>query len=353
MRILGAFFIKEIRQLWRDPFLLKFMVIAPFFQLVILGFSLTLDVRHIPLLVCNQDRGVAGRTLVEGISHNDRFDMAGTSADLAGLELGIRSRRGKAALYIPPDFSRSLERSESAKVLVLLDAVDGNAALTAFGYLNRAGSPKGPETRFLFNPDLRNEAWMVPGIVVLIITIVSLLISSLTMVREKERGTLEHLSVTPVKKGAIVAGKMIPFFVYSFIELLLVLKLAELVFHLKPAGSLPALWLAIALYLFTTLGLGLFVSTVSATQQQALFLAWFFMIFLILLSGFFIPVDNMPGWLRGVTRLNPLRYMISITRSLWLKGSGIAELWPEYLSLALLGGCFAGGSVISFSRKSS
>jgi ABC-2 type transport system permease protein len=351
MRILAAFIIKEFRQLFRDRFMLKFLLVAPVFQLLLLGFSLTMETKHVKLLVCNLDGGQAGRDLVGSLSHNDRFDIVGETRDPRELEHAIRNRKARVGLYIPPGFSRKQAVDGTSGVLVMLDAVDGNAALTAFGYLVRAGSASGPEVRFWFNPELRNEAWMVPGIVVLIITIVTLLLGALSLVREKERGTLEQLAVTPIRKYQLFAGKLLPFFIYAFAELVIVLKLAEIVFRLKPEGSLLSLWLAVALYLFTTLGLGLLVSTVSRTQQQALFLAWFFMIFLILLSGFFIPVANMPWWLRQLTRLNPLRYMMTIVRDIWLKGSTPLDLWDQYLTLAGLGTGLLLASIVVWNKK--
>ena len=179
----------------------------------------------------------------------------------------------------------------------------------------------------------------------------TLLLGSMSLVKEKETGTLEQLMVTPITNVQLILGKIIPFLIYSFIELIITLKIAELVFHVKMAGSVFSLYLAVGVFLFAALGLGLFVSTLAGTQQQALFIAWFFMIFMVLLSGFFLPIDNMPRWLRIITLVNPLRYMMTIVRELYLKASPLKYLWDQFLPLAGLGAAIFTASVFRFNKK--
>ena len=361
---------KEVKQLSGDKFYLRFLLIAPLMQLIVLGFSLTMETAHVPTLVCDLEQSAASRELIRGISTNDRFRMAGGVKTYQELIDGIHQWKASLGIYIPPDFSERIEKEGSGEVLVLLDAVDGNKALTAYGYLQQIFLEAGvriapPDSRtagarsfmpviqqhYLFNSELKNEAFMVPGIVVVILTIITLMIGAMSLVREKESGTLEQLSVTPIRKGEIILGKLIPFLVYAFIEVAVILKVAELVFHLHMAGSLLQLYLAVLLYLFSTLGLGLLVSSIASTQQQALFIAWFFMIFLLLLSGFFIPVENMPVWLQRITLVNPLRYMMTVVREIYLKATPVRFMLDQLVPLALLGAGIFAGSVLAFRKK--
>jgi len=192
---------------------------------------------------------------------------------------------------------------------------------------------------------------MVPGIVVMIITIITLMLGAMSIVKEKESGTLEQLMVTPMGKIELILGKLIPYLIYSFAELIFILKLADFIFNIQLAGSLFSLYLIIFLYLFTTLGLGLFVSTVAKTQQQALFLAWFIMVMMILLSGFFIPIENMPGPLKLITLLNPLRYMMTSVREIYLKATPLIFLFDQILPIFLVGTGIFAASVIKFHKK--
>ena len=367
MRTILALVKKEIRQLKGDPFYLRFLLFAPVLQLIILGFSLTIETRNVSTMIFDGENSAASRELVRSISTNDRFTIVGSAGSYDELLKGIHRWKASIGIYIPPDFSDGLQGDEGGKVLVLLDAVDGNKALTAFGYLQQIAAETGlrlspvrksrqdslpPDmtVHYFFNPELKNEAFMVPGIVVVIISIITLMIGAMNLVREKEKGTLEQLAVTPIHKGQLILGKVIPFLIYSFIEVAILLKLAQTVFHLHLAGSILQLYAVVLLYLFSTLGLGLLASTLAGTQQQALFIAWFFMIFMILLSGFFIPVENMPQWLQQITRLNPTRYMMTVVREIYLKATPLRFLMDQLIPLAGLGGGIFGVSVLLFRK---
>jgi len=371
MNIVPAIMRKEVQQLKHDKFMLRLLILAPLFQLIILGYAMTTETRQVKTVICDQDESPLSRDLISRIENNDRFDVTGYVSSSKELNTQISLWKARVGIYIPEDFYKSVQRGQPADILVLLDAVDGNQALTALGYLQQISAGNmvkwlpghikkefvqknrliNLETRYWFNPELRNQAFMVPGIVVLIITVITLLLGSLGIVREKESGTLEQLMVTPISKIQFILGKQLPFLVYAFIEVLVVLKLAEKIFHLTLAGSLLNLYLLIFLYLFTTLGLGLFVSTIAGTQQQALFLSWFFMVFMILLSGFFIPIDNMPGWLQKITLGNPLRYIMEAVRAIYLKGTPLKYLGSQILPLAGLGLFIFAGSILSFRKQ--
>ncbi|WP_319478152.1 ABC transporter permease [Marispirochaeta aestuarii] len=357
MRIILALIKKEFRQLVADPFFFRFLLFAPLAQLVVLGFSLTLETTNVSLVVCDLDCSPSSRELITALGNSEHFVLTGQVLQYQELEQSLRRWEAAVGIYIPPDFSRRSNIEGSGKILVLLDSVDGNKALTAFGYLQQivsaesvSASPVQITYRYRFNPELRSEVFMVPGIVVVIITIITLLIASMSLVREKERGTLEQLSVTPITKGQLIAGKLLPFLFYAFVELAIILRVAEAVFRLSPAGSILQLYFAVLIYLASTLGLGLLISSIASTQQQALFIAWFCMVFMILLSGFFIPIDNMPLWLQRITLLNPLRFMMTIVREIYLKSTPLNLLLDQLLPLAALGVAIFGASLVTFKK---
>ena len=213
------------------------------------------------------------------------------------------------------------------------------------------GPPLRSHTRFFYNPELVSRYYMVPGILVILVTIVSALLTSMAVVREKEIGTLEQLLVTPLKTGHLIAGKIIPFAILSYATLALATFEAVLVFHVPIAGSLGLLAVAMAAYLLVTLGGGLLASTVSSTQQQAMFTAWFFLVFGILMSGFFYPVANMPPWAQTLTLLNPMRYIMSIVRGILLKGAGAGDIAQDFVRLLVLGVVTFSLAVVRFRKR--
>ncbi len=375
MRKITAMIKKEVRQIRSDKFMLRFLIIAPILQLILLGYSLTMETEHVKTIICDMDSTTITRQFVEEISNNDRFDIVGITDSYNNMEKYIHNWTAVIGIYIPPDFSRNLGKNGHGDILAVLDSVNGNQALTAFGYLKQiaaksalqlapihvqeeflsnGGSKKGNvliNTHYWYNQELKDQAFMIPGIVVMIITIISLMLGAMSIVKEKETGTLEQLMVTPLGKIELILGKQIPYLIYSFMELIIILKLADFIFKIQLQGSLFSLYLIIFLYLFTTLGLGLFVSTVSNTQQQSLFLTWFIMVMMILLSGFFIPIENMPGPLRLITFINPLRYMMTSVREIYLKATPLIFLLDQIIPIFLLGAGIFAASVIKFRKK--
>ncbi|MEA1910598.1 MAG: ABC transporter permease [Spirochaetota bacterium] len=371
MRRIIAMIRKEVQQIKSDKFMLRFLILAPLFQLILLGYTLTMETEHVKTLICDLDRTSISRQFVDRISNNDRFDILGSVDSYAEIETEIRKWNAVIGIYIPPGFSRDLGKTGRGNILAVLDSVNGNQALTAFGYLKQIAVESALElapvhvreeylsrggnirinTHYWYNPELKDRDYMIPGIVVLIVTIISLMLGSMSIVKEKESGTLEQLMVTPLGKIQLILGKQIPFLIYSFIELIIILKLADFVFNIHLAGSLLSLYFVILIYLFTTLGLGLFVSTISKTQQQALFLTWFFMVFMILLSGFFIPIENMPWALKLITFINPLRYMMTTVREIYLKATPLLFLMDQIIPLTLLALGIFTASVVKFQKK--
>jgi len=371
MKQLMAVMKKEIRHLRRDPFMLRILLISPILQLLILGYAVTFETKHVAIEICDMDKSSYSRHFIQKIMTNDRFDFVGYTDDVNQLDRDIKRWKSKVGLYFPPDFSQKLIRNGQASVLAYLDAIDGNQAMTAFGYLQKIALEQSIQlipksvlrqhikkdkiislnTHFLFNPDLKNDAYMVPGIVVMLLTIITSLMGALTLVKEKELGTLEHIMVTPIKKFNLIVGKLLPYLIYAFMEMAIIIKLAQIVFSISFAGSYWTLYFIAALFLFTTIGIGLIVSTLSQTQQQALFLSWFFIVFSSVLSGFFIPIPNMPHWLQIVTYLNPMRYMMTSMREIFLKGTPLSYLLDQIVPLAVLGAVLFAMSVVKFQKK--
>ena len=347
------------------------LLIFPILQLLVLGYAVTFETKHVAVEICDMDKSSYSRLLIQKIMTNDRFDFVGYTDNVNQLNWDIKQWKTKIGLYIPPNFSEKLIRNGKASVLAYLDAIDGNQAMTAFGYLQKIALeqsfqliPKSVlrqhikddrmvslNTHFLFNPDLKNDAYMIPGVVVMLLTIIMSLLGALTLVKEKELGTLEHLMVTPIKKFHLIAGKLLPYFIYALVEMAILIKLAQIVFSISFTGSYLTFYFITALFLFTTIGIGLIVSTLSQTQQQALFLSWFFVVFFSMLSGFFIPIPNMPNWLQIITYLNPMRYMMTSTREIFLKGTPLRYLLDQIIPLALLGTWLFGMSIIKFQKK--
>jgi ABC-2 type transport system permease protein len=362
---------KEFRQVFRDRPMVFIIFLVPLFQLLILAHALTVEVRHLKLLVVDLDDSAESRTVVQAFSHTERFDVVGHSGDPGGIRTRMQSWQAQMALVIPARFGRQLRRGLVPQLQLVVDGVDGNSAGVAMGYaqgilagvaqeLGRtaAGAPglapvrlATMEEQMWYNPELSSRQFMVPGIVVVLLTILPMMLSALSLVKEKEIGTLEQLLVTPLRKHQLLAGKLAPFLILSYVELGLVTTVAVLGFAIPMQGSYLLLAALALLYLFTTLGLGIFVSALAHSQQQAMFVAWFFMIFMILMSGFFVPIHNMPAALQALTYLNPMRYFMAIVRDLFQKGSALPDLWPDVLPMAAFGlGIFSFG-VAAFRKR--
>lgn len=363
---------KEFRQIFRDPMMPRIIFLMPLIQLLILGFAATTDVRNIDVSVLDMDRSSASRALVDAHYATDLFRPGPAAHDPGDLQQFLARGRADMTLWIPADFERRLVERKPATVGVVLDGRNSSQAGRAAGYvaaifqresrtlleqegLAPAAAAPVPQvqkiTRFFYNPQLESRYYMVPGIVAMLVTVISLLLTGMAVVREKEIGTLEQLMVTPITSLELVAGKTLPFVVITFVELAVGTLLAMLIYDLVLVGSFLVLAFASLIYLLVTLGGGLLASTVSKTQQQAMFTVWFFMVFFILTSGFFYPVDNMPDVVRWSTYINPMRYYMSIIRAVFLKGAGLADLGGQLLPLAILGVVAFSGAVLRFQKR--
>ena len=346
---------KEFLELRQDPRLFGIVIIAPIVQLTLLGYAATTDVRNVPLVVVDQDRSAASRELVSQFEASANFAVVDTVSSTDAIDGYLDSGRAWMALAIPSDYAERLASKRASTIQVVADGTDANSTNVAIGYAGslvaayerelaaRSGIAAAQplvaaEIRVWFNPQLESRIFMIPGILALLLLVVTTNLSSMAIVRERELGTLEQLNVTPIARWQLIAGKLLPYAVIGMVDVLLVVAVAVGWFEVPLRGSLWLLLGMCLVYLLTTLGLGLFVSTISHSQQQAMMTAsFFFLIPMVFLSGFVFPIENMPDVVQKVTYLIPLRYFLVILRGIFLKGVGLETLWPQALALLVWG----------------
>jgi ABC-2 type transport system permease protein len=360
MRAILHFVKKEFIQFKRDPRMYSLVLFSPVIQLTLLGFAANLDIDKVRTVIYDQDRSVTSRNYIERFTSSGYFYSEKYIDSYKEITEEIDNGNVLLALVIPSDFEYKIKRGETAKVQALMNGSDGNSANIAAGYIqsittsfsnsilldiiqkkgvmkSTAGSLSA-EVRIWYNPTLKTRNFMVPGIVGLLLSIVTLILTSLAVVKEKEIGTLEQLIVTPLKPFQIIIGKLIPFIILGFISVIIILTAMQYVFNITSKGSLFFLFASSFLYILSTLGLGLFVSTISKTQQQAMMIAIFtVMMPMIFLSGFAFPVENMPKIIQYISYVIPLKYFINIIRGVIIKGIGFSELWIDALVLLVMG----------------
>lgn len=392
MNLFRVIVLKEFQQLKRDKTSLRLMIMLPMIQMIVLGYALTTEVKHTPVAVLDHDGGPDSRSMIQAVSNNALFDFRGNAASESDLKTMLDRGQVKLGIIIPQGFSRQLENATrlnpgvggtasvgqgpedaGAKVQLWVDGQDANSAGVARGYLSAVLNqwamrhlgtrleasgirldqliPIATDENVLFNPLLKSTWYMVPGIAVILVTMVTALLTGFSIVREKEAGTLEQLMVTPLKPIHVVVGKAVPFFIIGVVELMVALVIAQLKFQVPFRGNYLTLLAFTSAYMLSSLGIGIFTSTVARTQQQALFIIWFFLLFFMLLSGFFLPVENMPHWVQIVTLANPVRFFMHVLREMFLKGSGLPELWREGAAMLGIGFCVFTFSVLKFNRK--
>jgi ABC-2 type transport system permease protein len=342
---------KEFQELRRNPRMFPVIFIAPVVQLAILGYAATTDVKNVPLVVVDADRSPVSRDLIGRFEGSPYFTVVHVTSDEGDVLRDIESRRAWMALSIPPGYGDAIRNARPVTVQIVADGSDANSAGLGLGYASAllaegaadiaiARRPPGAPAigsiaariRVWFNPQLLSQHFMVPGVLALLLMVITTVLGAMAVVREKELGTLEQLNVTPLKRWELTVGKLLPFGLIGIIDVLLVVALAVLWFQIPFRGSFPLLFALSLVYLLCTLGLGLFVSTVSDNQQQAMMTAvFFFMMPMIYLSGFIFPIENMPAIIQPITYLIPLRYYLVIVRGIFLKGVGLESFWREAL----------------------
>jgi ABC-2 type transport system permease protein len=355
---------KEFRQIFRDPRLRRLIFAAPVIQLIMFGYAVSTDVRNTATFVVDHDKTQTSWQLVEALTASGYFRLVGTSDRPADLVRALDRGDAILGVQIPVGFANDIRSGRSAQVQLLFDGTNSNVATVAKGYAERiiqsfgASFIPGPRPmtvdlreRAWFNPALVSQDYNVPAVVGGIIMIVALLLTSLAIVRERELGTLEQLMVSPLTAGELMAGKTIPFAVIGLIDLALVFAIAFLWFEIPFRGSALLLIVASLLYLLSALGIGLFISTISKTQQEAFMASFLVYMPTILLSGFMFPVSSMPDVFQWLTVLNPMRHYLEIVRTIFLKGAGLEALWLQYVALTVMGAGILSFAAARFQKR--
>lgn len=347
---------KEFIQIVRDPRTLALTFVFPILMLFLLGYAATNDVRNIPLAVYDQDRSDASRQLLDAYRAADYFKFAyevGSADEITKL---IDSGAARAAIIIPPDYSEKIAGNSPAQIGFVIDGSDPTLANTALSAATLIGQSKGAQilqqkmvvtgksgtnnvidirTQVWYNPEMVSAYYMIPGLIGMILQFLTTILTATSIVRERERGTIEQLIVTPLKPWELVIGKITPYIIIAFFDTIEVLIAGVLLFNVPINGSITLLLLLCALFLVTTLGIGLFISTVANTQQEAMLTTMFTIMPSIFLSGFFFPLAAMPSILQWVSYLVPLRYFLIIARGIVLKGVGVGAIYPEVIALSI------------------
>jgi len=348
MRGLANMLVKELVQLRRDPKILPILFVAPVMQLLVLGYAATTDIHDVELAVCDLDRSTVSRQFVDRFVCSRSFVRASTATDQRELAEALGAGEAKIALTIPAGFSADLRSGRGAETQILADGSDSMSGTLAVGYATgviqhaAASSGRTPavdlKPKVLYNPDLISRNYMVPGVLATIIMIMTMLLSSMAIVRETEIGTMEQLLVTPLPPSLLIVGKLVPFALVGIVEISTALPVVLFWFDVPLRGSLVTLAALTLPFMLCTLGLGLLVSTLARTQQQAMMIATFvFMLPQIYLSGFVFPIQNMPTVFQWITYAIPLRYYVVVIRGVFLKGVGFEVLWPQGAAMVGLG----------------
>lgn len=350
---------KEFIQVFRDPRMKAVIVAVPIFQVLIFGYAVSTDVRDIRTAVYDLDNTPASRDLIARFEGSGYFQVVERIRSEARVRDLLDRGTAKAVLRLDRGFQQDLDAGRTARAQLLLDGSDSNTAGIILGYTGRIVAdynaqmvrakaahltgrkievaPVSVASRAWFNPNLESRNYFVPGVIALLVMVISIILSSMAIVREREIGTMEQIMVTPIGRVEFILGKTIPFALIGLLDVVLISLIAVFWFRIPIQGNPLVLLGSTCLYLMSTLGVGLLISTVSRTQQQAMMTAFFFMMPAILLSGFIYPIANMPLAVQALTYLNPLRYFLVIIRGVFLKGVGVHVLWPHMVALALLG----------------
>lgn len=355
MRFLRVLLRKEFLQIFRDKLLLRQMIMAPFIQLLVLSSAATFEVKTSRLYLVDRDQTSMSRGLAEKLTASRRFRIVGTTLSMKSANEALLARKADMILNIAPDFEKELVRTKTASIQMIFNAEDGALAGVTSSYaqqiiaqyakdlgasLSRTVSESSRiemRTRGWYNQELDYKHYMVPGILVQLLTLVGTMMTAMNIVREREIGTLDQLNVTPIPRSAFIAAKLVPFMSIAMVEFIIGLIVARWVFGVPMIGSLTLLFFCTIVYLVVALGLGLWVSTIVHTQQQAMFVSFFILLIYLLMSGLFTPVRSMPQWAQWMAEVNPVKHFIVIIRSILLKGAGFMDILRPLAILMLSG----------------
>jgi ABC-2 type transport system permease protein len=346
---------KEFIQILRNRTMLPLIIILPFVQLLILVNAATFDMKNIDLYVVDRDLSTTSRQMVTKFEASPFYNLVKRSFNLEEGRDHLLRDEADLIITIPQGFEHDLKTEHRASVQLLINAINGNAAGLIRAYSSRiiseynqhilvewdpgqnpgASRPLDVVYSYWYNPQMNYKIYMVPGILVILVTIISLFLTAMNIVREKEMGTIEQINVTPIRKYQFITGKLLPFLIIALFELAFGLLLGRLIFDVPVVGNLALLFGFTIVYLLVILGFGLFLSVISESQQQVMFVTFFFMLVFILMSGIFTPTESMPGWANRVNIINPIAYLMKVIRMILLKGSGFMDIWKEFYSLCI------------------
>jgi ABC-2 type transport system permease protein len=362
---------KELLQLRRDRMTLAMMVMLPLLQLMLFGYAINTDVRHLPTVVYDQDRSAASRDLARSLEATGYYDLVGHVTSYTEIERAMRQGRARVALVVPAKYGASLTRGTPTALQLVVDGSDPQTVASAtntaaslavarssellIGRLSASGGrafqPITLEPTTWYNPDLRTAVYVVPGLVGVILTMTMVMLTAMAIARERERGTLEQLIVSPVKPVEIVLGKIVPYIVIGYVQMTLILLAGVLIFKVPIQGSLPLLYALAFVFIAANLALGLFFSTVAQTQQQAMQMSFFFLLPNILLSGFMFPFEGMPKPAQTLSEMLPLTHFLRIVRGITLRGGGFEDVRAEFVWLAGIFGALVLLTSLRFRKK--
>ena len=344
---------KEFIQIFRNKMMLPIIFIIPVVQLLILSYTATFEIKHANLAIVDADGSQEAAALTHLLEATPFFHIVGQSRQADYWDKGMQQGQVEMILKIPQDFGKNLNQGKPVVLELISDAVNGSAANVMAGYViqiigdyNRdiiieqgafsmPGASISIRERYWFNPELNYKTYMVPGILVLLVSLIGAFLSGMNVVREKEIGTIEQLNVTPIKKHQFIIGKLFPFWLIAMFDMIVGLVLAYFVFNVPILGSVFLILGVAAIYLFLVLGLGLFISTITETQQQAMFLAWFFFLIFIMLGGLFTPAEAMPVWAQKINFVNPIYYFIDFMRLVMLKGASLKDVTSQVIHISI------------------
>jgi drug efflux transport system permease protein len=358
---------KEFLELRQNPRLFGIVIVAPIIQLTMLGYAASTDVRDVPVVVADGDRSPASRTLIARFDASPYFTIVDTVTTVREIDRYLQRGDAWIALAIPAGYGSAVQSGTPVALQVIADGSDSNSTTVALGYatalvgeyaasVRPSAAAEGAidlRVRVWFNSQLESRFFMIPGVLALLLLLVTANLAAMAIVREKELGTLEQLNVTPLRRWELIVGKLLPYGVIGLVDVLLVTAVAVFWFEVPMRGSVALLLAMSLVYVLSTLGLGLFISTISDTQQQAMMTATFFFLTpMIYLSGFIFPIENMPRVIQYATYLMPLRYFLVIVRGIFLKGIGLDLLWPQAAAMAAWGAIVLALAVMRSRKRS-
>lgn len=348
---------KEFKQIFRNRSMLPIIFIMPFMQLIILAPAVNLEVKNLKLHIIDNDKSSTSRLLVSKLLADDNFAFTGDDPRIKNAEIDMQKDKNDLIIQIPQNFEKDLVRNGNNQLRIITNAIDASKAGMAINYASSIirdfnkeiaenlgirtnitlANPQSKNViineAYWYNPELNYTYYMVPGILGLLVTMIGGFLSGMNVVREVEVGTIEQINVTPIKKYEFIIGKLMPLWFIAMFDFIAGSIFAIYYFDLPFVGKFSVLIVFVAIFLLAMLGLGLFIATMTATQQQAMFITWFFMVLFILLSGLFTPIENMPDWTQALTRFNPIRYLIEVLRMVMLKGSSFSDISSQIYAM--------------------